>query len=391
METAAARRSNRPVGACAPAVPDASRAEAILPAVIETGAARARCRPSGCGNPQHLLVFAARQGDLAMKAAWYERNGAAREALIVGDLPEPQPAPGEVLVRVRVSGVNPSDVKSRRGRPLAWPRIVPHSDGAGVIEAVGAGVSPSRVGERVWLWNGQWQRPFGTAAQFVALPAAQAVSLPAAVDFAAGACLGIPALTAVHAANLVDPANGKTLLVTGAASSVGHYVTQIAAARGARVIGTASAERTAHARKAGATHVIDYKQDHVAGRVAELTGGTGADGIVDMDLSSTARLLSQGILAPHGHYICYGSNVPGEVVLPFADLLWRSVTLRFFLVYELRQDERETAITQLTAMLEAGGLTHTIGARFSLDQIAAAHEAVEAGKFLGNVVIDIAG
>uniref|UniRef100_UPI00311E7691 alcohol dehydrogenase catalytic domain-containing protein n=1 Tax=Ferrovibrio sp. TaxID=1917215 RepID=UPI00311E7691 len=169
-----------------------------------------------------------------MKAAWYTKNGEARDVLQVGVQPDPVPGPGEVLVRLHASGVNPSDVKSRRGRPLAGPLVIPHSDGAGVIAGMGEGVPASLTGRRVWLWNGQWQRPHGTAAESIALPAAQAVPLPDDVAFATAACFGIPALTAIHAVRLAEAAGTKeqpvrTLLVTGAASSVGHYVTQIAA------------------------------------------------------------------------------------------------------------------------------------------------------------------
>ncbi len=324
-----------------------------------------------------------------MKAAWYERNGEARDVLAVGDLPLPEPGTGEVRVRLHVSGVNPSDVKSRRGRPLAVPRIVPHSDGAGVIEAVGPGVADRRLGERVWIWNGQWKRAMGTAAEAITLPEGQAVRLPDTTDLAAGACFGIPALTALHGVTLTEAAPGRTILITGAAAAVGHYATQIAAARGARVIGTASARRADHARAAGASEVIDYKTENVAERVKSLTGGRGVDAILDMDLSTTAPLLPQGVLAPYGKLVCYGSNVPADIPISFTAMLWGSLTLQFYLVYELRQEERAVAIAELTAMLEAGTLKHTIGARFSLDDIVAAHEAVESGEVVGNVVLEM--
>ncbi|MGE3872119.1 MAG: NADPH:quinone reductase [Parvibaculaceae bacterium] len=325
-----------------------------------------------------------------MKAAWYEKNGAARDVLIVGHLPDPKPAAGEVLVELHISGVNPSDVKSRAGRPLAGDRIVPHSDGAGVIVAAGGNVPQSRIGERVWLWNGQWKRAFGTAAELIALPEAQAVHLPKDIDFAAGACLGIPGLTAMHAVNLQEPVAGKTLLVTGAASAVGHYITQIAARRGARVIATASARRADHALTAGAAAVIDYKTENVTRRVLDLTQGKGADGVIDMDFSTTAPLLSGGILAPHGKLVGYGSNIRGDNAVPFGDVLFKSLTLQFFLVYELTPAERAAALEDLQDLLHIGALSHTIGARFPLADIAAAHEAVEQGRVLGNVVLDIA-
>lgn len=326
-----------------------------------------------------------------MRAAWYTRNGVAREVLTVGEMPAPEPGPGEVRIRLHASGVNPSDVKSRRGRPLAGPRVIPHSDGAGVIDKVGEGIPASRVGERVWTWNGQWRRPFGTAAEYIALPAEQAVALPDGVDFAAGACLGIPATTAFQAVRLLPTVEGRTLLVIGASSAVGHYVTRIASLAGARVIGTVgSQEKAAHARAAGAAETIDYKTEDVAARVAELTGGKGVDGIVDMDLSSTAALVSKDVLAPHGTLVCYGSNQMDEVGIPFRDFLFRNIALRFFVVYELLPEDRRAVLAGLKDLLEGGKLIHTIGARFPLERIADAHEAVEGGRVLGNAVIELA-
>jgi NADPH:quinone reductase len=323
-----------------------------------------------------------------MKAAWYRRNGPARDGLEIGELPTPQPGPGEVRVKLHTSGVNPSDVKSRARRPLGAELIVPHSDGAGVIDAVGAGVDTARVGERVWLWNAQWRRPLGTAAQQIALPAQQAVALPDSVDFDAAACFGIPALTALQAVHLAGPLQGKTVLVTGAGNAVGHFATQLAVLQGATVIGTAGAPaRQQHARAAGAAHVIDYKTESVAARVAELTQGCGVDAVIDMDFSSTAALLPQKVLKPHGQLVCYGSNQPGEVAVDFRALLFDSLRLTFFLVYELQAQDRDTAIRTLTGLLQAGQLQHTVAQTFALDDIAAAHEAVESGSAVGNVVI----
>ncbi|PSM18752.1 NADPH:quinone reductase [Nitratireductor sp. StC3] len=324
-----------------------------------------------------------------MKAVWYEKNGTARDVLVVGEMETPKPGPGEVLVRLAASGVNPSDVKSRAGRPLIAPRIVPHSDGAGVIEAVGQGVAQSRLGERVWVWNGQWKRPFGTAAEFIAVPDRQAVALPDAVDFPAGACLGIPALTALRAVDLNGDVAGRTLLVTGAANAVGHYAVQIAKRRGARVIGTASAARRDHALDAGADAVIDYRAEDVAARVQELTDGRGADGIVDMDLSATAALLPHGVLAAHGKLVCYGSNIAAEIPVSFPAMLWNSLTLQVFVVYELPPEVRRDAIGELTRLLAAGELRHAIGATFALEETVRAHEAVESGDTVGNVILSV--
>lgn len=324
-----------------------------------------------------------------MQAAWYEKNGEPRDVIVVGEMETPRPGAGEVLVRLATSGVNPSDVKSRRGRLLTGPRIIPHSDGAGVVEAVGDGVSAGRIGERVWTWNAQWKRPFGTAAEYVALPEAQAVPLPDNIDFAAGACLGIPALTALRAIDLQGDVAGKTLLITGAANAVGHYAVQIAKRRGARVIGTASAARRGHALAAGADEVIDYREGKTAEQLKELTGGKGADGIVDMDLSTTAALLPEGALAPHGKLVCYGSNVPADIPVSFPAMLWNSLTLQVFVVYELLPEVRAAALLDLTRMLAADVLKHSIGATFPLEQTAEAHEAVEKGDTIGNVVLAI--
>ena len=324
-----------------------------------------------------------------MRAAWYEKNGPAAEVLKLGELPTPEPGPGEVRVKLATSGVNPSDVKSRVARPLNAPKIVPQSDGAGVIDKVGAGVPPSRQGGRVWVWNGQWQRPFGTAAEFIALPAAQAVRLPPGTDFAAGACLGIPALTAFQAVHLLGAVKGKTVLVIGAAAAVGHYAAQMAKRAGARIIGTASAERADHAREAGCAEVIDYKRRNVAEEVKKLTAGAGVDFIIDMDLSTTAKLLSESALKPHGTLVCYGSNDPGSIPLPFRLLLQNSYTLKFFIVYELTPEDRQRAIAGITSMLEADALEHSIAKSFPLDDIAEAHRAVEGGKLIGNVVLAI--
>lgn len=325
-----------------------------------------------------------------MQAAWYEHNGAAAQVLHVGEMDMPEPGLNEVRVKIHTSGVNPSDVKSRRGRPLMWPRIIPHSDGAGVIDAVGKGVDRARIGERVWIWNGQWKRPFGTAAEYCVLPSDQAVRLPAKIDFATGACLGIPALTALQALRLLGPVGGKTLLITGAGSSVGHYASQFAKARGARVIGTASSAKAEHARSGGADFVVDYQTKDVAKVVKDLTKGKGVDGIIDMDLSSTARLIAEAVMAPHGTMVCYGSNQPTDIALNFLALLWNSYTLKFFLLYELKPEDRKATIAELTKALEDGGIRHSIGPRFLLRDIARAHEEVEAGRAVGNVVLDVA-
>ncbi len=325
-----------------------------------------------------------------MKAVWYERNGGAKEVLIYGDQPTPDPADNEVRVKLFASGVNPSDVKSRLARPLQAPFIVPHSDGAGIIDAVGKEVDAARLGERVWVWNAQWQRPMGTSAQWVCLPSEQAAHLPESVSFQEGACMGIPGLTALQAVRIAGDVTKQTVLVTGASSAVGHYVTQMLKRLGAKVIGTVgSPAKAAHAQAAGADHCLYYKTDDVVAQVKELTNGKGVDTIIDMDFSTTITWVAQGILRSHGHLICYGSNPPLEVPVMFRPLLMNSISMSFFLVYDLPIQQRQPSLHILNRMLENKQLKHTIGATFSLQQTAEAHLTVEAGQTIGNVVIEV--
>ena len=325
-----------------------------------------------------------------MRAAWYEKNGAAAEVLAVGEIETPRPGPGEVRVKLATSGVNPSDVKSRAGtaRKIAFPRVIPHSDGAGEIDEVGEGVPAARVGERVWTWNGQWKRPFGTAAEYVVLPSAQAVALPPHVDFAAGACLGIPALTAWHALALAEAGAGTKLLIAGGAGAVAHYAIQFAKARGASVITTvSSAEKAQVARAAGADHTVDYKNENVPERVAALTGKAGVDAVIELDLAANAGLIP-AVLRPKGTVVVYGTGQP-EAQIPASFCLVNSIRLQFMLVYELTADERVRAIDDVTAMLKANALVHNVAARLPLKDIVAAHRLVEDGKAIGNVVINL--
>jgi NADPH2:quinone reductase len=326
-----------------------------------------------------------------MQAITYKDCGGAREVLRLERLKRPKPGAGEVLVRLKTSGVNPSDVKNRRGRPdraLAYDRVIPHSDGAGVIEAVGEAVDSARIGESVWLYNGQWQRPFGTAAQYIALPAEQAVPLPAGVGYDAGACLGIPALTAWWAVNMEESLAGRRVLVSGGAGSVGFYAIQFAKLLGAEVIATvSSAQKAKVAREAGADHIIDYKREKVVPRVLELSDGEGVDRAIEVDLAGNGDFLAE-IVKPHGLAVVYGSNAP-QVTLPFTNFLFRSITLRFMLVYDLTPGARKGAIESLNRILEDGALKHRVGARFALAECAEAHELVEAGSALGNVVLTI--
>lgn len=323
-----------------------------------------------------------------MKAIWYERNGSARDVLRFGDMPDPEPGPGEVRVRVRASGVNPSDWKTRSGsRPMAFTRVIPHSDGAGAIDKVGPGVKSSRVGERVWTWNAQWKRAFGTAAEFVALPSEQAIRLPDEVSFEAGACLGIPALTAHRAVTVDGSPEGQTVLVTGGAGAVGHYAIQFAKLLGAaRVIATVSSDQKAdRARAAGADEIVNYRSDSVVERVQALTQGRGVDRVVEVDLAGNAPLLPQ-IIARDGLCAAYGSNAR-QATFDFGPMIQRGAAVRFFIVYELAQSARNQAIADLTRWLDGGQIQHALAAVLPLERTIEAHELLEQGRAMGNVVV----
>jgi NADPH2:quinone reductase len=313
--------------------------------------------------------------------------------LQIGEVQERAPGAGEVRIRLEWSGVNPSDVKSRRGgiAPMPFPRVIPHSDGAGVIDQVGEGVDRARIGERVWVWNAAWGRPDGTAAEFVVLPAQQAVRLPDGVDPAAGACLGIPALTALHAVKVDGGVAERTVLVAGGAGAVGHYAIQFARLAGARqIIATVSNEEKAKlARSAGADAVINYRDTDMAQSVLDATNGTGVDRIIEVDLAANITMDIRAVRA-NGDIVVYGSGAR-EIPVPFGPSILKNIRYRFFIVYNLTDEDRRTEIEQLTKMLESNQLQHNIAERLPLSEIAKAHTLVEEGRALGNVVLEVGG
>ncbi|MFO1218731.1 MAG: NADPH:quinone reductase [Burkholderiaceae bacterium] len=327
-----------------------------------------------------------------MRAAYYERTGPAGEVLHLSELPDPAPAAGEVRVRVRCSGVNPSDVKSRgglRSQVMPFPRVIPHSDGTGIVDAVGEGVDRRRIGERVWVWNAAWGRPFGTAAELCCLPQQQAVPLPDGTADEAGACLGIPALTAIHAVMMDGGVAGKRVLVAGGAGAVSHYALQFASRMGAAQILTtvSSAQKAAIAREAGADATIDYRNEPVAERVRELTRGHGVDRVIELDIAANGALDVE-LLHPGGDIVAYGSSQP--VNLPFFPLISKNVQVRFFMVYHLAAIDRERATAALQRYLARNELHHNVALTLRLDRIVEAHEAVEQGRVVGNVVLQVA-
>lgn len=333
-----------------------------------------------------------------MRAAFYRRTGPPEEVLEVADLPDPIPGPGEVLVRVRASGVNPADVKRRagwRGIAMGHPLVVPHSDGAGEVIGVGAGVDPARLGERVWLWNAQGGyggpgRAFGTAAERVALPAAQAVRLPDAFGFEEGACLGVPAMTAHRAVFADGPVAGHTILIQGAGGAVAHFAVQFAVCGGARVIGTAgSAVRAAHARAAGAEEVIDRAREDVVERVFEWTRGAGVDRIVEVEFGANLAV-DAAVLKPNGVIATFSSTSCPEPVLPYYTLAFKGANVRFLQGFHLPDAARLEGKSAIARLAGEGRLEAAVGRVLPLHRIAEAHAAVERGDVTGNVVVAVA-
>jgi len=324
-----------------------------------------------------------------MQAAWYEKYGPAAEVLKLGELPDPEPGPGEVRVKLVTSGINPSDVKSRAGvsRPMSGPRVVPDSDGAGVIDRIGPGIASTRLGQRVWTFNAAYNRTNGTSAQYVTLPDFLAPRLSEQLDFDAGACLGVPVMTAHRAVFSNGPVAGLTLLVTGAAGAVGHYAVQLAKWGGATVIATISGpEKAAHARAAGADHVINYKTEAVVDEVKRLTGGAGVDRIVDVDFGTNLPQ-SVGMLKINGSIASYASMGTREPVLPYYTLMWLGVTLNMVLVYSMPDYAKQAAITDIAQWVAQAKPIFNIAARFDLKDIVAAHEMVESGAKIGQVLL----
>ncbi len=316
-----------------------------------------------------------------MRAAIYTRKGPAAEVLQVVEKPVPQPAAGEVRVKLAFSGVNPSDVKSRSGvaaRTGGFPEVTPHSDGAGLVDLLGPGAPSALLGKRVWVFNGQWERPYGTAADYITLPASQVVPLPDGVPFEVGASIGIPLMTAMHAVQACGTLLGKTVLVPGAAGSVGFYVTQLAALAGARVIAIVSNEDKARlARELGAADTVNYKTEPLVERVQALTGGAGADAIIDLDAAAHAPHYGS-LLRFGGKAVIYGTNQP-LVTMPFGPMILGFVNLYYFIVYKLPQPLLGEVLSSVDAVLARPGFRHPPVAIHSLDEIVAAHEQVERG------------
>ena len=326
-----------------------------------------------------------------MQAAWYETIGSADEVLQVGEIDNPSPGQGDVLVQMKTSGVNPSDVKTRAGArgELQFPKIIPHSDGGGVITAVGEGVSKDRIGERVWIWNGAFGRAYGTCAELISLPSNQAVSMPDSTSFETAACLGIPAATAFYGIFCDGSVNDQNILITGGAGAVGHLGIQLAKWSGANVITTVSGDDKATAAKtAGADLVINYKTDDVIEAVNDFTKGDGVDRILEVEFGGNLSV-SQHVIKNNGVIASYGSVAEANPSVPFYDLMFKGVTLNTYLIYIVPDSDRAKINEGITAALNDNALNPIIAESFPLPSIIDAHKAVEAGSVIGNVIITI--
>lgn len=328
-----------------------------------------------------------------MKVVWFEKKGPAKEVLVVGQMPDPLPEIGQVRVRVHVSGVNPSDTKTRGGfggnMRMEFPRIIPGQDGAGVIDRVGPGVSETRIGERVWVYEAYRGRPFGTCAEFVVVPSHHAVQLPDSIDFDTGAGLGVPALTAHRCLFADGGIQGRTVLIHGGGGGVGNPAIQLARWAGARVIATVSRpEQEAAALQAGAHVVINRKTQNVAEAIRAATGGTaGVDRVVDVDFAGNLAT-NMAVLKTGGVIASYFSSPPA-IPFPFIPLMVNCITVQCVLVYTMSEQAHKDAIRDTTACLNAGRYRTHVGARFPLNQLADAHEAQDSGTVVGKILVDV--
>ena len=325
-----------------------------------------------------------------MKAVWYSDFGSAEEVLEVGEMATLHAGSGEVRVRLYASGVNPVDVKRRAGGrgAIAAAQVVPHSDGSGGIDEVGEGVDPGRMGQRVWVYEAQVQRHLGTAAEYVAIDHRRAVPLPDAASFNDGACLGIPALTAHRCVFADGSVAGQTILVTGGAGAVANYAIQLATLGGARVISTVSGpEKARIATAAGAGDVINYREEPVVERVLELTDGRGVDRVVEVEFGGNLTD-ALGATKIDGVIATYASQAEPEPQIPFYQLLYRNLTVRFELVFMMPEKSKAAAVSDITKWLAGGRLQHNVAEVFPLEQAVGAHQAVEAGP-VGKVILNV--
>jgi NADPH2:quinone reductase len=329
-----------------------------------------------------------------MKAAYYEKKGPASRVLALGELPDPQPAAGEVRVKVRFSGLNPTDTKLRGGwdgaMEMPFPRIVPHQDGSGEIDRVGPGVPQTRVGERVWIYEAQRGRAFGTAAEYVTVPAENAVGLPESASLETGACVGIAGMTAHRCLFQDGGIQGQTVLVAGGGGAVGHAAIQLAKWGGARVATTVSRpEQEKIAREAGADLVVNRRSEDPAARIKAFAQGAGVDRVVEVAFEANLDL-NRAVLKANGVISTYSSGPPGSAPrIPFTQVMRQGITVHFILVYVMPREAHWAAARDLNAALQAGRYRPHVARSYRLDQIAEAHDALESGATVGKILIGL--
>ena len=327
-----------------------------------------------------------------MRAAWFEEFGAAEDVLKLGEIDTPHPGPGEVLVRLHASGINPSDVKKRAGSfpdLLDGGFVIPNSDGAGVIEAIGEGVDKSRIGENVWVFQAQYGRRFGTAAEYVAISSTCAPRLCGETGFDIGACLGIPAMTAHRAVFADGDVEGTTVLVTGGAGRVGYYAVQWASRAGATVIATASNPEDADTCiAAGAHHVVNHRDPHFADAILGCSSGELIDRVVDVEFGANLPVAVE-VLRIGGTIATYASVQVPEPKLPFFQMMYKDLTVRTIIVYAMPDGAKDHAVADINKALSDGWLQHRIAHRLPLDEIAQGNEIVEQGECRGAVILKI--
>lgn len=315
-----------------------------------------------------------------MIAAWYDSQGLAQDVLQVGEMPTPEPGPGEVRVRLKLSSVNPGDTKKRRGwlgSSMPYPRVVPHSDGAGFVDAVGSGVQQARVGERVWVFGAQSYRAFGTAAQFTVVPEWQAISLPDSVAAEVGACLGIPGITAHRAVFGDGSVEGKTVVVQGVLGGVGSLAAQLARWKGATVIGTVrTAADLEQARASGTDLAVALDDPDAVAHVREFAGG-GVDRIVEVAFSDNVEF-DAAIAENNTTIAAYGTR-DARPTLPFWPMLFDNITIRLLGSDDFSERSKIDAATDLTEAARVGALTVPVDDPLPLERIADAHDRVDAG------------
>lgn len=329
-----------------------------------------------------------------MKAAWYESQGPAHSVLEIGEMPDPEPGPGEVCLRVHASGINPGDVKKRSdefGVGMPYPKVIPHSDGSGVVHAVGEGVIEVEVGDRAWCFGAQSYRPFGTAAEYTVVPAANVSRLPNGIGFYQGACLGIPGITAHRAVHAGGAPNAKSVLVQGGAGAVGVAAVALARLAGARVVAAVRSDEQESIAEAAGAHAVVRTEKGTAEEVVSRILGVAPDGVDHVvEVAFNANVgVDERVLRQGGSIATYATGNP-DPTMPFWQLVFKNVSVHFLGSDDFTVAQKKAAAQDITSALESGWTGYEIGATYPLGEIATAHESVAQRLTRGRVVLDLA-